>query len=150
LGFVTEVSDSVASAVEGADVLITATNSPEPVLMASHLEAGQHLNAMGIRTEIDPEAIVKCMVVGDGREETLNDGKFSIALAVGAVSEEDLGPSLGEVLSGARAREAPNEITMFDSSGVAIQDVTCARFVYEKALVESRGTHVDLGLDGSP
>ncbi|MGH2826362.1 MAG: ornithine cyclodeaminase family protein, partial [Actinomycetota bacterium] len=42
LGFVTEVSDSVASAVEGADVLITATNSPEPVLMASHLEAGQH------------------------------------------------------------------------------------------------------------
>ncbi|MDQ4059248.1 MAG: ornithine cyclodeaminase family protein [Actinomycetota bacterium] len=150
LGFVTKVSDSVASAVEGADVLITATNSPQPVLMASHLEAGQHLNAMGIRTEIHHEAIAKCIVVGDGREETLSDGKFSIALAVGTVSEEDLGPSLGEVLSGAPAREAPGEITMFDSSGVAIQDVTCARFVYQKALDEGRGMRVDLGLDGSP
>lgn len=150
LGFVSKVCDSVASAVSGADILVTATNSPEPVLMASHLEAGQHLNAMGIRTEIHHEAIARCVVVGDGREETLNDGKFSVAMAVGAVSEEDLAPTLGEVLSGAPARETTEEITMFDSSGVAIQDVTCARFVYQKALVECRGTHVNLGLDGSP
>ena len=150
LGFVAKVCDSVASAVDGADILITATNSPEPVLMASHLVAGQHLNAMGIRTEIHPQAIARCVVVGDGREETLNDGKFSVAMTVGAVSEEDLGPTLGEVLSGTPGREAADAITMFDSSGVAIQDVTCARFVYEKALVEGRGTRVDLGLDGSP
>lgn len=150
LGFVAQACDSVDSAVAGADVLVTATNSPEPVLMASHLEAGQHLNAMGIRTEIHHEAIARCVVVGDGREETLNDGKFSVALASGAVSEEDLAPTLGEILSGASARETAEEVTMFDSSGVAIQDVTCARFVYQKALVERRGTHVNLGLDGSP
>jgi len=150
LGFVAEVCDSVASAAVGADILITATNSPEPVLMASHLEDGQHLNAMGIRTEIHHEAIARCLVVGDGREETLNDGKFSVALAAGAVSEEDLVSTLGEVLSGTPARQGTDEITMFDSSGVAVQDVTCARFVYQRALVEGRGTHVNLGLDGSP
>ena len=150
LGFTATTCDSVEASVSGAEIVITATNSPEPVLMPSDLEPGQHVNAMGIRTEIHPDAIARCVVVGDGREETLSDGKFSVAMAAGAVSEGDLGPTLGEVLSGIQARSTPQDITMFDSSGVAIQDVTCARFVYERALATERGTRVDLGLDGSP
>jgi alanine dehydrogenase len=139
----------VEDAVSGADVVITATNSPEPVLLADHLERDQHINAMGIKTEIDPFALARCLVVGDGREETLSDGKFSVALAAGAVTADELGPDLGAVLQGASI-ETDKPATMFDSSGVAIQDVTCARWVWERAEELGVGVLVDLGLDGSP
>ena len=136
---------TVAEAVAGADVVITATNSPEPVLLAEHLEGGQHVNAIGIRTEIAPAAVALCRVFGDGRAETLLDGKFSVALAAGTVGEGDLGPDLGEVLDGGPGRAGPDDITMFDSSGVAVQDIACAVHVWRAATSEDIGTVVDLG-----
>jgi ornithine cyclodeaminase/alanine dehydrogenase-like protein (mu-crystallin family) len=137
---------TVEEAVAGTDVVVTATNSPEPVLTRSQLEPGQHIVAIGIRSEIEPEAIAACRVFGDGREETLHDGKFSVALAAGAVSEDALGPELGEVLDGrARGRVDDDEITMFDSSGVAVQDVVCARHAWQKAEELELGTVVSFG-----
>lgn len=136
---------TVAEAVACADVVITATNSPEPVLLAEHLAAGQHINAIGIRTEISPDAVAACQVFGDGREETLQDGKFSVALAAAAVREQDLGPSLGDVLGGAAGRTDADDVTMFDSSGVAVQDIACAVHVWRAATEHDAGTVVDLG-----
>jgi alanine dehydrogenase len=151
LGFDATAVASLEDAVAGADVIVTATNAPEPVLLADHLRPGVHINAMGIRTEISPEAIGRCVVVGDGRDETIADGKFSVALAAGVVSIEDLGPDIGTLLDGATVPGDPKErITMFDSSGVAIQDVACARDVWEQAEALGIGTLVDLGLDDSP
>ncbi len=144
VGLEIEAVATVGDAVAGADVLITATNSPEPVLAREHVTAGQHVNAIGLRTEITPEAVAACRVIGDGREETLNDGKFSVALAAGAVREEDLGPDLGEVLDGRPGRTSPDEITLFDSSGVAIQDLACAVHVLRAAQAAGVGTQVDL------
>jgi ornithine cyclodeaminase/alanine dehydrogenase-like protein (mu-crystallin family) len=136
--------DSVEAAVDGADVIITATNSPRPVLMGDHLAPGQHINAIGIRTEMSPEAVAMCRVFGDGRDETIADGKFGVALAAGAVEVTDLGPDLGEVLDGKPGRESPDEITMFDSSGIAIQDLVCAMHVLGAAREADVGTTVDL------
>jgi ornithine cyclodeaminase/alanine dehydrogenase-like protein (mu-crystallin family) len=145
IGLEVQAVSAVADAVAGADLVITATNSPEPVLMREHLSAGQHVNAIGIRTEIAPDALAACRVIGDGREETLNDGKFSVALAAGAVRAEDLGPDLGEVLDGRPGRRNADDITMFDSSGVAIQDLACAVHVLRAAQASGAGTVVDLG-----
>jgi ornithine cyclodeaminase len=145
VGVVVRPVGTVAEAVAGADVVVTATNSPEPVLCKEHLEPGQHINAIGIRTEMSPDAVAACRVFGDGRAETLLDGKFSVALAAGAVREEDLGPSLGDVLNGAPGRSGPDEITMFDSSGVAVQDIACAVHVWRAAVEQDVGTVVDLG-----
>jgi alanine dehydrogenase len=142
--------ESVEDAVDGTDVIITATNSPRPVLLGHHVAADQHVNAMGIRSEVSPDAIKKCLVVGDGREETLNDGKFSVALAEGAVTADDLGPDLGDVLAGHANVARDGRPTLFDSSGVAIQDVACAQFIWQRATDLGVGTVVDLGLDGSP
>lgn len=147
-GVAATTAASVAEAVDGADVVITATNSPEPVLLREHLTPGQHVNAIGMKTEIAPDAIAACRVIGDGREETLEDGKFSVALAAGAVTPQDLGPDLGAVLDGAPGRTADEEITLFDSSGVAIQDVVCARRVWERAEEAGAGVVVDLGGEG--
>jgi len=145
LGLAATPADSAAEAVAGADVVISATNSPEPVLHAGDLEPGQHVNAMGIRTELSPDAVAACRVVADGRDEALGDGKFSVALAAGAVTSDDLGPDLGAVLAGlAPGRTAAEQITMFDSSGVALQDVACARAVWERAEQEDAGVVVDI------
>jgi ornithine cyclodeaminase/alanine dehydrogenase-like protein (mu-crystallin family) len=98
---------------------------------------------MGIRTEIAPETTAACVVIGDGREESVGDGKFSVAIAAGVVTADDLGPELGAVLgSGLPATEG--RPTMFDSSGVALQDVTCARYVWERAEQEDVGVLVDI------
>ncbi|MFN2490697.1 MAG: ornithine cyclodeaminase family protein [Actinomycetota bacterium] len=151
LGLEARAAGTVEDALQGADVVVTATNSPTPVLLPHHVEAGQHINAMGIRTEVAPEVMASSMVVGDGREETITDGKFSVALAAGTVTSADLGPELGELLSGeARGRESDSEVTLFDSSGVAIQDVACARYVWERAEEADVGRRVDLGLDDGP
>jgi alanine dehydrogenase len=142
---------TVAAAATDVDIIVTATNSPEPLLYPQHLVPGVMVNAMGIRTEIAPEAVAQCVVIGDGREETLHDGKFSVALEAGAVKESDLGPDLGQVLDGAEVPGSPEErVTMFDSSGVAIQDVASARFVWERAEELEVGTLLDLGLTNSP
>lgn len=150
-GLEAEAVATVDKAVGRAEVIVTATNSPVPVLFGHHLRPGVHVNAMGIKTEISPDAIARCIVVGDGREETINDGKFSVALAAGKVAEDHLGPDLGAVLSGASVGgDAHGRVTLFDSSGVAIQDVTCARYVWERAEELDVGQLVDLGLAESP
>jgi alanine dehydrogenase len=142
--------ETVREAVAGSDVITTATNSPDPVLQAEHVDLNQHVNAMGIRTEIAPDAVKKCFVIGDGIEETINDGKFSIALAEGAVTADDLTCDLGRVLAGEEHPLDKGRPTLFDSSGVAIQDVACAHHVWEQATRVGLGTVVDLGLAGSP
>jgi ornithine cyclodeaminase/alanine dehydrogenase-like protein (mu-crystallin family) len=134
---------TVDEAVEGADVIVTATNAPQPVLLDSHLRPGQHVSAIGIRTEIDPHAIARCLVVGDGREEALHDGKFSTAVAAGVVDAADLGPEIGEVLEGiAPGRTSDEQTTLFDSSGVAIQDIVCARHAWRRAIDTDTGAEV--------
>jgi ornithine cyclodeaminase/alanine dehydrogenase-like protein (mu-crystallin family) len=149
VGLTVHAVDTVAEAVAGADVVITATNAGEPVLLAEHLEPGQHIGAIGIRTEIATDAIARCRVIGDGRDEVLLDGKFSTALAAGDVVEADLGPDLGEVLEAmAPGRRSDDEITMFDSSGVAIQDVVCARHAWARATESDCGSLITFADSG--
>lgn len=148
VGLEAHAVSSVDAACDGADVVVTATNSPEPVLLEEHLRPGMYIAALGIRTEIAPQAIARCRVIGDRREEALTDGKFSTALAAGVVTENDLGPDLGPVLEGlARGRTSEDQILLFDSSGVAVQDVACAHHVAIRAAEEEIGTSVAVGGD---
>jgi ornithine cyclodeaminase/alanine dehydrogenase-like protein (mu-crystallin family) len=134
---------TVDEAVEGADVIVTATNAPEPVLLDEHVHPGQHIAAIGIRSEIAPQVIARSLVVGDGRDEALHDGKFSTAVEAGAVDASQLGPALGEVLEDlAPGRTSDDQITLFDSSGVAIQDVVCARHAWQRAVDTDTGAVV--------
>ena len=144
-GLQTSAVTTVDEATSGADIVITATNAPDPVVTSDHLTAGQHVNAMGIRTEIAPEALAKAWVIADGVDECISDGKFSTAIAAGHVGPEDLGPELGVVLADPSIGHDPGRISLFDSSGVAVQDVTMAQRIYELARERGVGTQIDLG-----
>jgi ornithine cyclodeaminase/alanine dehydrogenase-like protein (mu-crystallin family) len=142
-GIAVHAVGSVGEAVDRADVIVTATNAPQPVLLDDHVRPGQHIAAIGIRSEIAPPVIARSLVVGDGRDEALHDGKFSTAVAAGLVDESQLGPELGEVLEGlAPGRTSEEQITLFDSSGVAIQDVVCARRAWQRAVETDTGSLV--------
>ena len=143
--------DSVQEAVSGVDIILTATNSPQPVLTRELVAPGVHIAAMGIKTEIDLAVFKGARVIGDGKQVAMEDGKFSVALEAGLVSESDLHGELGEVILGKVAgRLTDEEITIFDSSGLAVQDVICAKHVYDKARELGKGTWVDLGLGEVP
>jgi alanine dehydrogenase len=142
---------SVEDAVSKADIIITATNSSNPVLLQKHLRPGQHVVAVGIKTEVEPSILAHTRVVADGVQTAREDGKFSVALKQGLVRADDLTVELGDVITGrAPGRKENREITFFDSSGLAIQDIICARYVYDKARQTNVGTWVDLGLGELP
>lgn len=141
---------TVDEAVRDVDIIVTATNSPTPILGPHHVSAGQLVNAMGIRTEVDPRVIAMCVVVADGREESRAEGKFSVALSAGFVSADDIPADLGEVLAGTVEIVPGDDVIVFDSSGIATQDVDAARAVWELAERLEVGTLVDFGLAGAP
>ena len=136
---------SVDRACAGAHIVITATNSSQPVLLPRHLAPGMLVSAMGIRTEVDPVVLAQAPVIPDGIDEAVGDGKFSVALKAGTVTRKQLGPELGALIDGASHHMADG-ISLFDSSGVVAQDLALAKHVFRRAEQLGVGTQVDLGL----
>ncbi|WP_224268819.1 ornithine cyclodeaminase family protein [Haloprofundus salinisoli] len=141
---------SSAAAVEGADVVITATNAPEPVFDGDLLEPGTHVTAMGQynadKREVDATTIERSKYVPDLRARATEDaGSFLHAMEAGVVTEADIYAELGEVVAGeVPGREDDEEITLFDSGGTGIETVAAAYMLYEKARDEGLGTTIDL------
>ncbi len=146
---------TVEEAVADMDIILMGTNSPEPVLMQEMVVPGVHIAAMGIKTEIEPAAFKGARVIGDGRQVTIEDGKFSVGFEAGVLSESDLAGEeifeIGDVILGKTpGRLSDADVTIFDSSGLAVQDVICAHHCYQKAKKVGKGTWVDLGLGELP
>jgi alanine dehydrogenase len=143
--------DTPRAAVADADIIVTATNAPAPVLMPDWIKPGAHINAMGIKTELHPAVFPGARVYGDAVEVARTDGKFSTAMQAGTVQASELAGEIGEVLLGQKpGRVTPEEVTIFDSDGLAVQDIVCALYVYEKAREQKLGTYVDFGLAEVP
>jgi ornithine cyclodeaminase len=146
-----EVVPSARAAVTGADLICTTTSAREPVLEGEWLAPGAHINAVGSSVrharELDAAAVARSRLFVDRRESTLNEaGDFLLARAVGAVSDAHIVAELGEVLSGGAAgRTTPDEITLFESLGLGVEDVAAAHFVYEAALARGAGLRAPLG-----
>jgi len=144
------VVDSVEEAVRGADIISTTTSSREPVLHRSWIAAGAHINAVGssiaAARELDSDTVAAASLFVDRRESTLNEsGDYLSALREGAIAgPEHIRAELGEILAGrAEGRRSRDEITLFKSLGIAIEDLAAAQFLYEKARRLGRGSVVD-------
>lgn len=137
--------ESSAAALDGADVVITATNATEPVFDGDLLEPGTHVTAMGQydrgKREIDAETIGRSKYVPDLRARTEQDaGAFMHALETGEIDADHVHGELGEVVAGVvPGRETPADVTLFDSGGTAIETVAAAHMLYEKAVERGLG-----------
>ncbi len=142
---------SAEEAVRGADIVVTATSSREPVLKREWLKPGAHINAVGSSIpsarELDGATIAASSLFVDRIESTVNEsGDYLFAVKEGAIRRpEHIRGELGDVLIGRTAgRTAEDEITLFKSLGLAVEDLASAAFLYEKARREGRGTWVEI------
>jgi len=144
------VSDA-RQAVEGALIICTTTASTQPVLRGAWLAPGAHINAVGAcmpnARELDTDAVVRSRMFVDRRESTLNEaGDFLIPKKEGAVNDDHICGEIGEILIGRVAgRQSDDEITLFESLGIAVEDVAAAHSIYRSMQAAGAGTWVDLG-----
>ncbi len=150
-GLPVEAVAEAREAVAGADLVCTVTGSPEPVVEGAWLEAGAHVNAVGAclptTRELDGEAVARCRLVVDRVESALHEaGDFLLARQEGKVDDGHILGELGNVILGKLAvRKSPEEITLFKSLGLAVEDLAAAHAVYRKAAETGRGARVDWG-----
>jgi ornithine cyclodeaminase/alanine dehydrogenase-like protein (mu-crystallin family) len=150
-GITVEAVASAQEAVAEADLICTTTSSREPVLKGEWLAPGAHVNAVGssIRSarELDTGAVMRSRLFVDRRESTLAEaGDFLFPKAEGAIGDDHIRGEIGEILLGRlRGRESDEEITLFKSLGIAVEDLAAAQLVYARAVEQGVGTWVELG-----
>ena len=151
LGIRVEAAAATREAVEGADIVCTTTASRTPVLEGAWLSRGTHVNAVGASLkdarELDTAAVAGARLFVDRRESALAEaGDFLIPKAEGVIGDEHIRGEIGELLLGKRpGRQSRDEITLFKSLGLAVEDVAAARVVFANATRSGAGTWVELG-----
>lgn len=120
-----------------ADIVVTSTTSREPVIKKEHIRPGTHINAIGAdaagKEELEPEILKGAKIVVDDIAQSSHSGEINVPLARGLIKEEDIYGTLGEVVAGIKkGRENDKEITIFDSTGLAIHDIICAKLLHDK------------------
>lgn len=143
------VIDSIEDAVRDAGIVVTATSSKEPVLRREWLSDGVHINAVGSSVassrELDSATMAAASLFADRRESTVNEsGDYLMALRDGAIAEGHIRAELGDILLGkSEGRTSEDEMTLFKSLGIAVEDLASVAFLYDKATRLQRGSWVD-------
>ena len=148
-GVETEAVKDVRAAVRDSDVCVTCTTSRRAFLQARDIAAGTFIAAVGAdnpeKQELEPSLLASATLVVDVLHQCAEIGELHHALAAGLLTRESVHAELADVVSGRRpGRTRQDEVTIFDSSGTALQDVAAAVAVYEKARASGRGTVVKL------
>ncbi|HEY6895275.1 MAG TPA: ornithine cyclodeaminase family protein [Rhodanobacteraceae bacterium] len=141
----TQNARSAEEAVRGADIIVTATSSKEPVLKREWIKPGAHINAVGssVKTsrELDTETMKSVSLFVDRRESTVNESGEYISAGL---TPDFIRAEIGEILIGkAKGRGSKDEITLFKSLGLAVEDLASAQFLFTAAQKAGRGQWVD-------
>ena len=148
LPFLVEAVRSAEEAVRGADVVVTVTAAREPVVRRDWLGAGVHVNVVGSAfphaREVDGATVAAAKLVVDRRESAENEaGDYLLAVGEGAIGRDHIHAELGEVVIGAaEGRSSPDELTLFKSLGIAVEDLAAADYVVRKAREHGVGAEV--------
>ena len=143
------VSPSPDAALFGAEVVCTTTSAREPVVEHRWLASGAHVNAVGSSIpkarELETETVAASSLFVDRRESTLNEsGDYLMAQAEGAIGPDHIKAELGEVLVGTHpGREHEDELTLFKSLGIAVEDLAAAELVVRRAREQGVGSEVE-------
>jgi ornithine cyclodeaminase/alanine dehydrogenase-like protein (mu-crystallin family) len=145
-----EEAASAEEAVRAADVVVTATSAPGPIVQREWLKAGAHVNAVGssipTTRELDTQTMVDAALFVDRRESTVSEaGDFLFPQREGAIGPDHIRAEIGELLIGsADGRASDEELTVFKSLGLAVEDLAAAEHVLRRAEEEAEGAVVSL------
>ncbi|MFP3908469.1 MAG: alanine dehydrogenase [Archaeoglobaceae archaeon] len=131
-----------------ADIITTTTPVKKPILKSEWIEEGAHINAIGAdapgKQELEAGILRRARIVADSREQAYHSGEINVPLSKGDISREDVYAELGEIVAGKRpGRERDEEITIFDSTGMAVQDVAVAALAYRKSVERNMGNRLE-------
>ena len=142
----------LADSVEGAcrcDILNTLTPVKNPIVKKEFVRPGMHINAIGAdapgKEELESSILKTAKVVVDDWEQASHSGEINVPYEHGELKREDLYGELGDIVAGKKpGRQNDTDVTIFDSTGLGIQDIVVAHLVYNRAIEAGKGTHVDL------
>jgi len=128
---------SLEEAVTQADILVTITPSRKPLVQDGWVKPGTHINAIGAdaegKEELDPALLKRARVVIDNWEQASHSGEINVPLAGGLIAREDLAGDVGQLVTGRiEGRCSAEDVTVFDSTGLAVQDIACAAEIWKR------------------
>ncbi len=131
-------------AVEGADIVVTTTPSREPIVSNDWAEPGMHFNCIGAdapgKQELDPDILMRSKIVVDDWEQASHSGEINVPITNGIITKKHVWGTICEIVAGLKpGRSSPEEITVFTSTGLAVQDAVTASLAYKKALTNRFG-----------
>ena len=137
-------STDLEQAVCGADVVVTVTPARGPIVMDEWIAPGTHIAAVGADKagdqELDPRILQRARIFVDDIRQCRTDGEINVPLSEGLISEADVAGEIGEVVTGRKpGRTTPEEVTVFDSTGIALQDSATVPLEYERAVAAGVG-----------
>jgi alanine dehydrogenase len=129
------------------DILVTATPSRSPIIRREWISEGTHINAIGAdapgKQELDPKIIKDARVFVDDREQAFHTGEVNVPLSIGIIDRDKIIGTIGEVVVGKIKGRMGKEITVFDSTGLAIQDIATASIVFQRAKERGIGKRIN-------
>jgi alanine dehydrogenase len=139
--------ESVGKTVEGADIVVTTTPSREPLVMKDMIVPGMHINCIGAdaigKEELDPSILSGAKIVIDDWAQASHSGEINVPLRDKIITKEDVWGEIGEIVAGLKpGRVSEDEITVFTSTGLAVQDAVTAKIAYDKALQKRIGSFI--------
>jgi alanine dehydrogenase len=142
-------TNTAEEAVKGSDIIVTTTPSRNPIVMNDWIDKGMHINCIGAdapgKQELDPAILKRSKIVIDDWNQASHSGEINVPLAKGIISKKDIWAEIGEICAGLKQGRMDNEeITIFSSTGLAIQDAVTAELVYKKALKNHIGKFIEL------
>ena len=150
IGKVRSVS-SAKDAVSGCDIVVTATSSRSPIVMDEWVGEGTHINCIGAdapgKQELDSRILKRARVIIDDWEQASHSGEINVPLSKGELTKDDVNGEIGLIVAGlSSGRQSDTEITVFCSTGLAVQDSLTAKIVYDAASKENVGRFVQIVL----
>ena len=143
------VVENEAEAVHEADIVVTTTPSKKPLVFDSWVSEGTHFNCIGadapLKEELDPAILKRANIVVDDWEQASHSGEINVPLSKVVLSKKDVWAELGDIVAGITpGRTSKEEITVFDSTGLAILDAATVGLVYKKAISRKTGCFINI------
>lgn len=150
VGVPIRAASNLRDALRASDIVVTCTTARQPIVHQGDLRPGAFLAAVGAdnpgKQEIDPKLLASVTVVADVLDQSMTMGDVHHAVTAGLLTRADVYGELGEIVCGRKpGRRSADEIILFDSTGMALQDVAASALVYQRALDRGAGQRVALG-----